>query len=167
MEKLGINPTYLLTQIINFVILLVILTKLAYKPILTSLEKRRKKIEEGLALTDKLTKEKEALEDRKKKVLSDAQKEARLIIDKARDEGKKQENEIIREARVKAQDIIEKANKEIVNKEKELEAKVSKDAIDMATELTRKLIGEILEGKNQETLLRKKVSEFVSKKKIS
>lgn len=167
MESLGINPTYLLTQIINFVILLAILTKLVYKPMLNSLEKRRKKIEEGLALTDKLTKEKEALDSKKRKVILDAQKEARMIVDKAREEGKKQEAEIIKEARAKADEMLKKAGKELENKAKEMEAKATKDAVDMATELTKRLIGDILEGKKQDELLKKKVSEFVSKKRIS
>ncbi|MBI2029127.1 F0F1 ATP synthase subunit B [Candidatus Gottesmanbacteria bacterium] len=164
MDKLGINPTYLLTQIINFVILLVILTKLVYKPMLTSLEKRRKKIEEGLALTQRMNEEKEVLESKKKKIVLEAQKEARDIIEKAREAGKKEEQEIIAEANQKAQGVIEKTNKELKAKEKELEAKVSRDAVDIATQLTLRLIGEVLDKNKQEALLKKRLSQFINKK---
>lgn len=166
MDKLGINPTYLLTQIINFVILLVILTKLVYKPILTSLEKRRKKIEEGLTMSAKMNQEKEALESKKKKIVLEAQKEARDIIEKAREAGKKEEQEILEEAHQKAQGIIEKTNKELKAKEKELEAKVSRDAVDIATQLTLRLIGEVLDKSKQEALLKKRLAQFINKKII-
>lgn len=166
MEKLGINPTYLLTQIINFVILLVVLTKLVYKPMLTSLESRRKKIEEGLTLTQKLTEEKEALEQRQKKIILEAQKEALEIIEKARGTGKKVEAEILSEARVKAQGIIEKTHKELLAKEKEMEDRMTRNAIDIATQLTTRLIGDVLDKGKREALLKKRVSEFISKKKI-
>lgn len=166
MDKLGINPTYLVTQIINFVILLVVLTKLVYKPMLTSLESRRKKIEEGLTLTQKLTEEKEALEQRQKKIILEAQKEAQEIIEKARGTGKKVEAEILSEARVKAQGIIEKTHKELLAKEKEMEDKMTRNAVDIATQLTTRLIGDVLDKGKQEALLKKRISEFVSKKKI-
>ena len=51
MEKLGIEPILLLTQVINFTILVVVLTKFLYKPILKMLDERKKKIEEGLTLS--------------------------------------------------------------------------------------------------------------------
>jgi len=54
MEKLGIEPSLLLAQIINFAIIVVVLSKLLYKPILSMLEKRKREIEESLRLTDKL-----------------------------------------------------------------------------------------------------------------
>ena len=48
MENIGIEPYQLLTQVINFALMIFILTKLLYKPILKGLEERKKKIEEGL-----------------------------------------------------------------------------------------------------------------------
>jgi len=54
MEKLGIEPTLLLAQILNFLIIAFVLTKILYKPILQLLDKRKKTIEEGLRLTQKM-----------------------------------------------------------------------------------------------------------------
>lgn len=48
MEALGIDPKLFIGQIINFLILLFILTKFAYKPIVKLLDDRRQKIADGL-----------------------------------------------------------------------------------------------------------------------
>lgn len=167
MEKLGINPTYLITQIINFTILVVVLTKLVYKPVLAALEKRRKKIEEGLALTEKLTKEKEELEVRKTKVIKEAQKEARAILDKARDQGKKVEVEIIEQARITASEVVQRGKKDLDLRKKEMESRLLKETVDLATVLTSKLIGEVMDEGKQEAFLKKRLNQFLKQKKLS
>ena len=47
-SQLGIDPKLLLAQGVNFVILLVVLTKFVYKPLMKMVEERRKKIELGI-----------------------------------------------------------------------------------------------------------------------
>ncbi len=47
--QLGIDWKLLLSQAVNFLLLLVILRIFVYKPILDILKKRREKIEEGIA----------------------------------------------------------------------------------------------------------------------
>ena len=54
MDKLGIEPVMLLTQVINFLVLVILLTKFLYKPILKLIDERRKKIEEGLQLAQEM-----------------------------------------------------------------------------------------------------------------
>jgi len=48
LAPLGINLTFLISQIVNFVVLLIVLRVWAWKPILNMLEKRREKITQGL-----------------------------------------------------------------------------------------------------------------------
>ena len=48
MEQLGINLPGLITQIVSFVILFAILSKLLYKPLVNLLDQRAEKITAGL-----------------------------------------------------------------------------------------------------------------------
>jgi F-type H+-transporting ATPase subunit b len=48
LQSLGINPIYLLSYIVNFIVLVVVLRLLLYKPILNMFDARRAKIEKGL-----------------------------------------------------------------------------------------------------------------------
>jgi len=51
-SALGINLPSLLAQLINFTLLLVLLTVLAYKPLLRVLDERKKRIQEGLEASE-------------------------------------------------------------------------------------------------------------------
>ena len=48
LKEFGIQPTLLIAQIVNFLIILFILKKFFYKPIIKLLDDRKKKIEESL-----------------------------------------------------------------------------------------------------------------------
>ncbi|MBI2593944.1 F0F1 ATP synthase subunit B, partial [Candidatus Daviesbacteria bacterium] len=60
MEKIlsdfGVQPVLLLAQIVNFLVLLWILNKLLYKPVLKVLEERKAKIEKGLKNAEEIEK---------------------------------------------------------------------------------------------------------------
>ena len=51
-ESFGIQPTLLLAQIVNFLIILFLLQKFFYKPIFKMFEDRKKRIEESLKSAD-------------------------------------------------------------------------------------------------------------------
>ena len=84
MDKLGIEPSLLLAQIVNFLVILVLLNKLLYKPILTMLEKRKKEIEDTVKITERLKKDEARMEEKHEKVLTKAREEASSIIEEAK-----------------------------------------------------------------------------------
>jgi len=51
LEKLGLNLGFLIVQIINFLVILVVLREWVYTPLQNSLKKRRETIEKGLEKT--------------------------------------------------------------------------------------------------------------------
>lgn len=83
MEALGINPGFLLIQIVNLVIAYVVISKWIVGPVMGMLEKRRQTISQGLedarvAAEARANAEKEAA-----KVLADAQTEANKVVREA------------------------------------------------------------------------------------
>ncbi len=89
MAALGLNLGYLIFQVLNFTIVLVLLYAWAYKPIVNRLETRKKKIAQGI-------------EDARiaAEARANAEKEARDIITKAQAEA----NQKVREATERAED---------------------------------------------------------------
>jgi len=53
-EKVGINLNFLIAQIVNFVIVLVLLQRLLYRPVLNMLEARKQRVRESLAEADRV-----------------------------------------------------------------------------------------------------------------
>ena len=90
MESLGIDLKLIIIQIINFGLLLFLLTKFLYKPILRLLDERKKKIEESLANAQKIAEEKVKLEEEKTKEITEAREVGKRIIEEMRLFGEKE-----------------------------------------------------------------------------
>ncbi len=164
MEKLGIEPNLLVAQIVNFLIIMFVLTKLLYKPILTMLEKRKKEIAEGLALTAKMREEEEKMKVKKEKLLDEARKEARNIIDEAKKEAEAQGKDLVAEAHKQAHAIVEKGKEDAREEMERMKKDVQKAAIDIATAMTKQLVSQVLTPADQHRLLQKHVKELESTK---
>ena len=115
MEQLGINLPGLITQIVSFVILFAILSKLLYKPMVNLLDQRAEKITAGLEAAERAKEEASKSEDSIRIQLEEARSEGQRLIAQARETAEKlREEEIIKvkgeiEAeRVRAQTNIER-----------------------------------------------------------
>jgi F-type H+-transporting ATPase subunit b len=78
--KLGLNGALLISQIVNFVLLLVLLRKFAYTPVLKMLRERSEKIEKSLEDAKKIEDELKNTEETKVKEIRKAKEEAQEII---------------------------------------------------------------------------------------
>lgn len=155
MEKLGIEPMLLLAQLVNFAIVVFVLTKLLYKPILSMLEKRKKEIEEGIHLTEKLREDEEKFDAKREKLLNVTRKEAQQILEEARKQAKLEEHDIIVAAHKEAELILQKGKEDVLAERDEMEKSVSENSITLAVAMTKRLLAGILSAENQHTLIAK------------
>lgn len=160
MEQLGIEPIQLLTQIFNFTVMVVVLTKFLYKPILKKLDERRKKIEEGLAMAEKIKVEAENQEKKKQEILDEAKEEARKIIEDGKKTGKKVEAEIIEKAHTEANTILEKGKEELERERLEMEKELRLQTVEIAQTWVETVLKEVLRGKNQQITINKKIKDL-------
>lgn len=160
MEKLGIEPSLLLAQIINFSIIVAVLTKFLYKPILGMLAKRKKEIEEGLAITERMRAEEEKFGARREKLLTEARKEARIILEDAKKQGKDAERDIVAVAQRQAGEIIEKAKREALATHESLAGDIRREAVELAATMARRLIAGVLSPADQHKLIDKHLSDL-------
>ncbi len=165
MEQLGIEPSLLLAQIVNFLIIMFVLTKLLYKPILRMLEKRKKEIAEGLALTEKMKGEEEKIKEKEEKLLSEARREARNIVEAGEKEGEEAKKEILAVAREEAAVIVTKGKGEVDELRKAMEKDVAKTAVHLARAMTKRLVSDLLTGADQHKLLERHLKALEGSKK--
>lgn len=159
MEKLGISPIQLITQIINFVIMVVVLKKLLYQPILTALENRRKKIEEGLHSSEKIKEELEKVGKKKADILQKAQIEARGIVENGKKTAEGVKDEILKNAQIEAVAIIEKGRKDLDQQRKEMESRLERETVEIAAEMAVKALGDVLTTADQKMIIDKKLKK--------
>lgn len=95
---IGVDPKALAFQLINFAILLFILKKVAYKPILKVLNDRHKKIADSLKHAEEIDRAREEMALEQTRLIKEARDEADTILNRARTEAA----ESIKDAEVKA-----------------------------------------------------------------
>jgi len=155
---LGLDPSILLAQIVNFIILLLILRVIAYQPLRKVLEQRKQRIAQGL-------------EDarRAEEKLANIEKDYQAKLDEARVEGQKVVAEASATAEKQAAAIVAKANEDAgrVKAQAQEEAELERNRIlaDLRSQVasltiaaTNKLIGASLDEQRQRAL----VDEFFS-----
>jgi len=160
MEQLGIEPNLLLAQIVNFLIIFFVLSKLLYKPILGMLEKRKKEIAAGLELTQKMREEEEKMNVRKEKLFEEARKEARNLVEAGKKEADAQAKEIIEEAHEQAQSVMAKGKEEVIALSTSMEKDVRHAAVGIAEAMTKQLLSQVLSAADQHKLIQKHLTEL-------
>jgi F-type H+-transporting ATPase subunit b len=162
MEQLGIEPKLLIAQVVNFLIIIVILTKLLYEPILKFLEGRRREIAEGLELTEKMRVEEEKLAAKREKVIETARQEGQKLIDEARASAHEAEKEITAEAHAQAEEILARGRDEVGRMKESLQKDMRRQAVDLAIVMAKRLLGEVISPKDQHKLIASHIKKLES-----
>lgn len=141
---LEINPGLVIWTIITFLLLLALLKKFAWKPLLNALEKREERIRSSIERAEKSAQEAEqlALENRKK--IEEAEIRSATIIKEARELGEKMKNEILDKAHHQARHILEQAKAEIEREKEAALLRLRGEVADLAILAAKKVIGNSL-----------------------
>lgn len=119
----------LLFQVLNFSVLIFILNRFLYRPILKIIEQRNKKIEDSIQAAEATLKEKEKIGLIKKQAVTEAEKEAVEIIEAAKARADKSGKRILVEAQAEAETAVNKKMQLLTDRmdeeEKRLKAKIS------------------------------------------
>lgn len=162
MEKLGIEPKLLLAQLVNFAIIVFVLQKLLYKPIIDMLNKRKKEIAEGIAITERMRLEEEKFTDRQEKALAKAREDALAIIEDAKKQAKEVEKELVADAHTQAAAIIALAKAEAEEVQKSAQSSLRKEAVDLSTVMAKRLLSSVMSVKDQHAYIAKRVKDLES-----
>ncbi len=162
MEQLGIEPKLLIAQLINFAIIVVVLQKLLYKPILDMLNKRKKEIADGVAMTESMRVEEEKFKLKQEKALEKAREDAMEIIEDAKKQAKEVEKELVADAHTQAGAIIARAKAEAEEVEKQAQVSLRKEAIALATTMAERLLSSVMTAKEQHAYIAKRVKDLES-----
>ena len=146
-----------------FVLLLVVLGRFAWKPILTALQKREEFIHDSLAQAKKDREEAEArLADYTTK-LDKARQEATAIVEEGRRDAEVVRRKIHDDANREGTDIIERAKKEIALARDSAVRELYEVSGSLATELAGKIIRKQLSAADHEQLIKESIDELAKK----
>ena len=127
-SQLGIEWKLLLAQGVNFIVLLFVLTKFVYKPLIKIIEERRKKIELGVKGGERAEQIIKKAEEERLGIVKEADTKAVAIISEAEKNAQKKAQEIALQADKKAQQTLREVLLLADRKQKEEMEKVSNEA---------------------------------------
>ncbi len=132
-ERFGLEPKYIVMQVISFLIVLFVLYKFGIKPVTATMEERTKKIESGIKHAEEMQAKLAAAQQESAVIVKQANVEASRIVDDARKIAKDFLDKQTQEATAKSTDLLGKAQQAI-----ELEHK--KMLADARTEIARLVV---------------------------
>lgn len=165
-EKFGINWGSFLSQVVNFFIVLFVLYKFAYKPILKTLDERTRKIEKGLKDAEASNQLRESIEAKAQEESLKSQKQAERILAAAHEEAEDQRKKMLEDTRNQSGALLLKA-KDDIQKEKVKMLQEAKEAMaELVVLSTEKILKEKLSEEKDHVLVKDTLEYFVHHQKL-
>lgn len=156
---LGINGPSLIAYLINFVLLLGILTLFAYKPLLKVLDQRSERIRESLEAADRARADaagsQQAIEDQ----LNEARREGQRLLDQAREAAARFQEEQMGQAKKDAESFVERARADIQRERDAAVQEVRANFGDLAITAAERVIRRSLDRQAHEELISQVLEE--------
>jgi F-type H+-transporting ATPase subunit b len=157
-ESLGLNAT-LVAQIFNFLVLLVFLRVVVYKPLVNILVKRQELIYNNVKTAEDERKEAEALHQKYLQEMQKAKEDAQSVIQQAAKSGEAQAHQIIEAAKAEAERVKDAALREIDREKEKAVAELRDQVAALSILVADKIIGSQITKDIQQNLVQEFIKE--------
>lgn len=158
-----VNAT-LVAQVINFLILVAILTKISYRPVLAALEERRSHIEKSLKEAEQGRLLAESMKQECQEQIIAARIQARSIIEEAIIFGEKSKESILQKAREENERLVKETQEEIERNYQQAIDKLRTEVAVMAVAAAEKIIEKNLDTETNTSLVKNFINNFTKEK---
>lgn len=152
MFQLSTNVSF--WTLVIFVILLVVLSKFAFPPILGYANAREQRIQDILDAAARDREEAERILEEQRRELAEARQQAQQILADARQAGERVRREALEQARAEQEELVARAKQEL---EREREAAIEalrREAVDLSLAAASRLLGKRVDAEEDRTLVR-------------
>ena len=156
----GIDWRLLIAQAVNFGVLIFLLTKFAYRPILALFRNRREVIAQGLRDAHDAGEHLRGVEEAGEKTLNEARGAALGIVEQAETAARKRKDEILREAAGKTDLIMADARRLIEQEKRKAGEAAMRDAEDLVRLGLARVLGRLPAAERDRQLVREALREL-------
>lgn len=150
---LNIEPGLLIWTVVTFIVLLLVLRKVAWGPILTTLEQREQTIRHSLEEAQRARQEAERLLAQHQQMLADANREVLRLLEQGREEAERLRVSMTEQAREEAQRLTDVARREIGRERQLAMQELKKTAADLALAAAGRLLHTAMTGEDHRRLV--------------
>ncbi len=159
MDQLGISGGLLVSQIINFVLLIVILRLVLYGPVMRMLDRRKERIAQSMKDAERVAAAAQEAEADKAQIIDAARREAQEIRAQATRDAEKIAQEIRSRADQEAAEMRIKAQQDAEKQAANVLAGANKQIAELAILATEQVLGRELANKSEQERF---VAEFLA-----
>jgi F-type H+-transporting ATPase subunit b len=155
---LTLNGT-LIAQLLIFLVMLGVLYRFAWDPLLRILNERRERIQQGVEATERAKRELEEAERERQVKLEDARREAQAMLDRIARQAEDLRKELEARAREQAEGLVAKARAEIQQERAQAVEDLREQVANLAVMAAERIIGESLDAKKHRELIERTIEE--------
>lgn len=156
------DPGLFIWTIVTFLVLLALLTKFAWRPLLEALERRREQVRKSLHDAHRAREELQRLQRESEETIRKTRLEAQAILVRGREDGERLREEITRSARAEADTLIRNAQREIQLETDSALRQIRDQAADLSVTIASKLIERNLTSEDNQRLIDEAVRQLAS-----
>jgi len=157
------DPGLFIWTIITFVVLLTILAKFAWGPLLRALESRQETIRKSLDDAQAAKQELERLQLESTQIIRQARGEAEAIISQSRTDAGRLREEMRQKAKAEADAIVKNAERQIQLETTRALQQIRHEAIDLSVMIASKIIQRNLSKEDNERLIEEALKQVETK----
>lgn len=162
LTQLGISWPKLIAQMVNFAIILFVLWKFAYRPVLKLLEERRQRVAEAMANAEKAKADLARAEGARQEILNQANAQATKLIEEARAAAARVQEVETQKAIAAAKDIVEKARQATEAEHARMLADLRREVGRLVVATTGRVVGKTLTPDDQQRLANEATRELAA-----
>lgn len=148
----GLRGDLLVAQLINFLVVMIVLWKFAYKPILAALDEREKKIAKSVHDAEEITKRLKDAEAEKADILRLAREEADAFARKSLEETQARKAEMVAAAKQEVERVIAHGKTQLAEEHDAMMVSMRKEIVEIALAAAVKVVGENMTEKKSQSL---------------
>lgn len=161
-SQLGIDARMILAQLFNFILLLIVLERFVYRPVIKVVDERKKQIEENNKREERLELKLKEMHSVRENILTEAREESEKIRDEALKRAEETRNHILAEAEKKAESLVEAERRQFRSEIDRIEESIKAEVGVLLTKVVEKTVGDVLDDKMQEKILSRSIEDFKS-----
>ena len=153
MTDLGVNIPSLIAYLVNFLILLGILSVFAYKPLVRLMDQRAERIRESLEAADQARQEAASSREAVEEALNEARQQGQRLLDQTREAAERYRAEEMERARQEAEAFVLRARADIQRERDAAIEEVRSNFGELAITAAERVIGRTLDPQAHEDLI--------------
>jgi F-type H+-transporting ATPase subunit b len=153
------DPGLFIWTILTFLVLLALLAKFAWRPLLRALESRQETIRKSLDDAQRARQELERINQESAEIVRKAHADAEAIVSRTRADADRLREELRQAAKTEAAGIIRNAERQIEYETQRALQQIRAEAVDLSVAIASKIIQKNLTREDNERLIEQALSE--------